>query len=127
MAIHTVWDDRERTMIRMEFETEWTVAELEAAVLAVDTLITSVTHQVDILIDIEGAKLPKNFLDIAKTLLANPEPRDNEGNRVVVGANALVRQGYALIKKTFARQLEGREMLFVDDLDTARAMLKGMR
>lgn len=127
MAIHTMWDNREQTVIRIEFETEWTVADLEAAVLAVDTLMTSVTHQVDVLIDIEGAQLPKDFLNIAKTLLANPEPRANEGNRVVVGASALVRQGYALVKKTFARQLEGREVLFIDDLAAARATLKGMR
>lgn len=127
MAILTTWDNREQTVIRMEFETQWTVADLETAALATDTLMTSVTHQVDILIDIEGAQLPKDFLNIAKTLLANPEPRPNEGNRVVVGASNLVRQGYTLLKKTFSKQLEGREVLFVDDLATARATLRGMR
>lgn len=124
MAIQTRWDNRTQTIVLIEFESEWAFADLENAVERADSLIGSVSHSVDIIIDIEGSKVPTDFLNMAKALLANPTPRANEGQRVIVGAGNWIKQGYALIKKAFGDKLQGREVLFAPDLDTARAILR---
>lgn len=127
MAINTKWDDAKQTRVHVEFESSWTWAELDDALAAIDRLILSVTHPVDIIIDLEGSSIPKDFLNAAKNLLANPERRDNEGNRVVVGASDFMRTAYQTLKGAFGKQLTGREVLFANDLSHARTMLFSMR
>lgn len=127
MAILTVWDNRKKTAVRLEFETEWTLTDLEGAIQKADDLIGSVEHTVDIIIDIEGANLPKDFMNMAQNLLASGDPRPNEGRRIVVGANSMVKNGYKTLQKSFTDQLEGREVLFGADLMDARAILRSLR
>src|SRR5215207_6425768 len=127
MAITTLWDDSNKTRIRMEFETSWTWADLENAISKTDEFIASVAHSVDIIIDLEGSSLPKDFMNAAKNLLGNPEPRANEGYRVVVGINNMMQTAYQAIQKAFGDKLAGREVLFAQDLSQARSMLYSMR
>jgi hypothetical protein len=128
MAINVRWDNRDKTVVLMEFESEWAFADLESSIQSVDTYIGTVSHTVDVIIDVEGTKIPKDYMSIVKALLApDAEARANEGRRVVVGASNLIRQGYQLIQKTFSNKLEGREMLFADDVEMARSILRGMR
>ena len=127
MAINTKWDDAKQTRVHVEFETNWTWAELDDALAAIDRLILSVNHTVDIIIDLEGSKIPKDFLTAAKNILANPERRDNEGNRVVIGASDFMRSAYQTLKGAFGSKLVGREVLFANDLSHARSMLFSMR
>lgn len=127
MGIVTTWDNRDKTTVRMEFESEWTWQDLESAIQATDTYISSVPHQVDVIVDIEGANLPKDFMSAAKNLLANPQPRSNEGLRVVVGAGSVVKSAYSTIQKMFGEKVEGREVLFAANLPEARGMLKTRR
>lgn len=127
MAIQVMWDTADKQAIRLEFETQWTFAELEDAITETDRFIGSVPHQVDVIIDVEGSNMPRDFMNMAKSLLANPEPRANEGARVIVGASKVVRTGYAAIKKAFGDRLEGRDIMFADTLGDARVMLRGQR
>jgi hypothetical protein len=127
MAILITWDDSAKTRIRLEFESQWTWNELEEAISETDSFIGSVTHPVDIIIDVEGSNLPKDFMSAAKNLLANPEPRDNEGRRVVIGLNGVMQKAYQAIQKAFSHKLVGREILFAQDLSQARSMLYSMR
>ncbi len=127
MGILTTWDDKAQTRVLIEFETTWTWDELEAAIEVVDGMIGSVSHQVDIMIDVEGSSLPKDFLSAAKNLLANPESRPNEGSRVVIGASKVIRGAYQTLQKTFGEKLVGREIVFAEDLPQARSLLYSMR
>ena len=127
MAIAIIWDDSAKTRVLMEFETSWTWDDLENAIGKTDELIASVTHYVDVIIDLEGSTLPKDFMNAAKNLLANPTPRDNEGYRVVVGINNVMQKAYQAIHKAFGDKLAGREILFAQDLSQARSMLYSMR
>jgi hypothetical protein len=127
MSITTLWDDSNKTRVRMEFETSWTWADLEKAISKTDEFIASVAHNVDIIIDLEGSTLPKDFMNAAKNLLGNPEPRANEGYRVVVGVNNVMQTAYQAIQKAFGDKLAGREVLFAQDLSHARSMLYSMR
>ncbi|MCA9914490.1 MAG: hypothetical protein KC496_14150, partial [Anaerolineae bacterium] len=126
-GILTTWDDTARTRVLIEFETSWTWDELESAIEAVDQMIGSVTHQVDVMIDVEGSTLPKDFLSAAKNLLANPEGRPNEGSRVVIGAGKVIRTAYQTLQKTFGEKLVGREIVFAEDIPQARSLLYSMR
>lgn len=126
MAIVTRWDNKKKTVILLEFESEWNWEELEAAVHKADGLIGSVEHYVDLIIDLEGATIPRDVLTAAKTLLASGEARPNEGARVVVGANGALKTIYQTLQKTFNNAVEGREVLFAPSLADARAILRGM-
>lgn len=127
MGILTTWDDTAKTRVLIEFETSWTWDELEAAIEVADQMIASVTHQVDLMIDVEGSTLPKDFLNAAKNLLANPEGRPNEGSRVVIGAGKVIRTAYQTLQKTFGEKLVGREIVFAEDIPQARSLLYSMR
>lgn len=123
MAIVTRWDNKKKTIILLEFESEWSWTDLEEAVQKTDTLIGSVEHYVDLIIDLEGTAIPKDFLNGAKSLLDSGEARPNEGARIVVGASSIIRTGYQLIQKTFNTVVDGREILFAPNLSDARAII----
>jgi len=126
MAIVTRWDNKKKTIVMLEFESEWTWDELEQAVQKADLLIGSVEHFVDLIIDLEGTSIPKDVLNAAKTLLASGSARPNEGARVVVGANGAMRTIYQTLQKTLGNTVEGREVLFAPSLPDARAIIRGL-
>lgn len=129
MAIITKWDDTNKTRVLIEFETSWSWDELDTALEATDNLLAGVPHIVDIIIDLEGSEIPKDYVKAAQKLLTHPntDMRPNEGNRVVVGANKWMRTAYQTLAKTFSKQLNGREVLFANDLSHARGMIYSMR
>ena len=110
----------------MEFESEWSWNDLEEAVQKADALIVSVEHFVDLIIDLEGASIPKDIMNAAKALLSSGEARPNEGARVVVGANGAMKTIYQGIQKAFGTQVEGREILFAPSVTDARAIIRGL-
>ncbi|MGB7339343.1 MAG: hypothetical protein WBC91_10665 [Phototrophicaceae bacterium] len=129
MAIIAKWDDSNQTRVLLEFETTWTWDEFDQALERTDNLLATVSHTVDIIIDLEGAEIPNDYLKAAQRLLTDPSMgmRPNEGHRVVVGANKWIRTAYNTLQKTFSKQLQGREILFANDLSQARGMLYSMR
>ena len=126
MAIVTRWDNKQKSAILLEFESEWTRADLEAAVKKSDQLIGSVDQVVHLIIDLEGTSMPSDILSVARDLLSAGEARPNEGARVVVGANGAIRTGYQMLQKTLLSAVVGREVLFAASLADARAILRGM-
>ena len=126
MAIVTRWDNKKKSVILLEFESEWTWEELEEAVEKADKLIGSVEQFVDLIIDLEGTSIPRDIFTAAKTLLASGEARPNEGARVVVGANGAIKTIYQTIQKTFNNAVEGREVLFAPNMADARAIVRGL-
>lgn len=126
MAIVTRWDNKQKSAIILEFESEWTRADLEAAVQKTDQLIGSVDQVVHLIIDLEGTSIPSDILSLARDLLSAGEARPNEGARVVVGANGTIRTAYQMLQKTLLSAVEGREVLFAASLADARAILRGL-
>jgi len=126
MAIITRWDNKKKTVVLLEFESEWSWTELEDAVQKADSLIGSVEHFVDLIIDLEGTSIPKDIVNAAKTLLSSGEARPNEGSRVVVGANGAMKTIYQAIQKTVSTAAEGREILFAPSITDARAIIRGL-
>jgi hypothetical protein len=125
MAIITRWDNKKKSVVLLEFESEWSWGELEEAVQKADALIGSVENFVDLIIDLEGTSIPKDIMNAAKTLLASGEARPNEGARVVVGANGAMKTIYQAVQKTVSSASE-REILFAPSISDARAIIRGL-
>ena len=126
MAIVTRWDNKKKTVVLLEFESEWSWTDLEDAILKADELIGSVEHFVDLIIDLEGAAIPRDIMSGAKNLLATGDARPTDGSRVVVGANGALRTIYQTIQKTFNSDMQDREVLFASTLADARAIIRGL-
>ena len=126
MTIITRWDNKKKSVVLLEFESEWSWIELEEAVQKADSLIGSVENFVDLIIDLEGTSIPKDIVNAAKTLLASGEARPNEGARVVVGANGAMKTIYQAIQKTVSSTSSGREILFAPSISDARAIIRGL-
>ena len=62
MAIVTRWDNKKKSVILLEFESEWSWDELEEAVQKADRLIGSVEHRVDLIIDLGRHDDPARYL-----------------------------------------------------------------
>ena len=128
MGIHTAWQDDSQSTIYMQFEPEWNWEDLYAALEQADTLLVSVPHRVDLIIDLrDGLRIPGDFKTIARDLLANPEPRPNEGTKVVIGANGFMKMLYNGMRKLYAHKLGERGLLFAGSLEEAAAMIAQSR
>lgn len=129
MGIFTRWMDSQQNIILIEFDTEWTWDDVHVAVEKADTMIGSVTHRVDLIIDmVDSTTVPKDFLNFAKELLnSEHDPRPNEGARVIVGASKAIRTAYNTLVKTFGNRIEGRGVHFAKDVQDARAIVMGLR
>lgn len=122
MGIQVSWADNQTLLI--EFQPGWNWDDLYAAVGTADQLITSVAHRVNMVIDIRQAGgLPRDFLNVAGDLLNQGSARDNEGEKIVVGANWLIRTAYQGFLTVYGHKVEGRPLRFASNLDEAQAML----
>jgi len=109
----------------MQFENDWTWDNLYEAIQAVDDLLVSAPHRVDLIVDVrEGLRIPGDFKAIARDLLANPAPRPNEGTKVIVGANGFMRLLYNGVRKIYAHRLGERRLLFTDTVEEAQALIR---
>lgn len=125
MAIELQWIDQQQTLILLEFKRGWTWAELYDAVREADQQIGSVPHTVHLLLDLTNAgRPPFDFMQVAGELFASGDARHNEGLRIVVGANWLLRSAYNTLSKLYGSKLAERPILFADTLNEARALLR---
>lgn len=126
MGIQVSWDDSQTLLIT--FQSGWTWDELFAAVEQADKFIVSVPHRVNMMIDIRQAGgLPRDFLSKAGDLLNQGEARANEGEKVVVGANWLIRTAYQGFLSLYGHRVEGRPLQFASSPEEARALLNHER
>jgi hypothetical protein len=123
MSIDVDWMDGTRQAVRLTFQPGWTWQGLYAAISAADGLIGSVTHPVDLLIDLRQAgRLPGDFMQMAGKVFASGEARSNEGRRIVVGAGPILRAAYGAFLK-INRRAAKRSLIFAGSLADAQAVL----
>jgi hypothetical protein len=124
MSITTAWGNPEYTVIHLTFQRGWTWTELKAAVAQADSLIISVAHTVDLLIDIrEAGGIPRDFLSAAGELFSNGDARSNEGRKIVVGAGVLIRTAYNGLMNVYGHRMKDRPFVFAADWSQAQALL----
>ena len=123
MSIDVQWHDETRRAVTLTFHAGWTWQGLYAAITAADALIASVTHRVDLLIDLRQAgRLPGDFMQAAGEVFASGEARANEGRRIVVGAGPVLRAAYGAFLKLNRKAAE-RPLIFAASPADAQAAL----
>ena len=124
MKIEVAWDNNDHRIVRIAFQRGWTWQDLQQAVERADQLIISKVHTVHLVIDIQNAGgIPGDFISRAGELFAQGDARSNEGQKIVIGAGALIRMAYKGFLKIYGSKLEGRPFTFADNLEAARALL----
>lgn len=123
MAITLAWDETDNRIIHVNVDGDWTWDMMESALNEAIGMMDSVNHRVHYIIDIRTGRL-----DLASALkqaqqAATPETHHNEGVKVVVGANMMIRTLYGAYRKMIQRMGKDQEFLFADTIDEARAMI----
>lgn len=125
MRVNVDWHDADKTLIHIQLLQGWTWDEVRNALRQVDDMIVSVLHPVNVLIDLrQGGGIPKNFLSVAGDLLDQGEARPNEGGKVVIGANFLVKTAYRGFQSLYKNKLQNRPIHFADTIEAARQVLR---
>jgi hypothetical protein len=123
MAIETQWDDEQEQRIRVDVEGRWTWDELHSALERTIEMMDRVPHKVDFIIDVSRSRFIPGGAAQAADNVATSETHRNEGMKVVVGANALIRiayEAYRRINRSFGKNQEFR---FAKTPDEARAFI----
>jgi hypothetical protein len=122
MGIQVSWANAQTVLIT--FQPGWVWDELYASVGEADRMIVNAEGTVHLIIDIRKAGgIPRDFLNVAGDLLNQGSARDNVGEKVVVGANWLIRTAYQGFLSVYGHRMEGRPLRFASNLDEAQAML----
>lgn len=123
MSIQVDW--LQPAIIHIRFQRGWSWQDLHKAIQQADTFIGSVSHTVHIIIDVSaGGRLPRDFIRAAGDIFAQGEARANEGQRVVVGANGLIRAAYGGLQRVYGHKLNGRPFLFASSVADAHMLLQ---
>lgn len=113
------------SIVLLQFRPGWSWDDLYTAIKEADALISSADHTVHLVIDLSRAgRIPGDFLRVAGDVFASGEARANEGQRLVVGAGALIRAGYSTLAHVYGGSLRARPFRFVNSLAEAYALLE---
>lgn len=123
MPIQAQWDDDQKQLIRVEVEGRWSWDELQSALEHTITMMDSVAHKVDFIIDVSRSSLIPGGATQAARSVATPETHRNEGMKVIVGANALMRIGYEAYRQINRSLGKTQEFHFAKTLDQARSLI----
>lgn len=123
MAIQTQWDDEQKQVIRVEVEGRWSWDELQSALERTIEMMDSVPHKVDFIIDVSRSSLIPGGATQAAQNVATPETHRNEGVKVIVGANPLMRIAYEAYRRINKSLGKNQEFHFAKTRDEARAFI----
>jgi hypothetical protein len=124
MPIQVYWEDTERTIVRYDFQGVWTWDDLYGVYYQAIAMETSVTHRVDIILDMRsGSRIPANALLHIKNL-SEKQP-SNVGLSIFVTSNAFIISMYNMAIKVYGKI--AYYFRLVNTLDAAHAMIDTAR
>lgn len=123
MAINLAWDELDNQIMRVHVSGNWTWDQMETALEQAIGMMDSVDHKVHFIIDIREGQLDLGSALAQAQKAATPETHPNEGIKVVVGANFMIRTLYSAYKTMMERLGKQQEFLFADTPEAARAMI----
>ncbi len=124
MSVRIDWDDDRQQILRVTVEGRWAWDDLDAALRDAIALMDSVDHKVHFIIDIRSSQFNAGSALGQVQKAATPESHRNEGVKVVVGANRMVRMLYGAYRKVTQAMGKDQEFLFADSLDSARRLIR---
>lgn len=117
--IDMYWADETRTRIDIKLKRGWNWNDLRQSVETADTMIGSVEHTVNLLIDIrEAGGLPTDFLQVAGDLLGGGDPRPNQGETLILGANWILKTAYQAVLRLYGAEMQKRPLRFVESMNS---------
>jgi hypothetical protein len=120
MSIQIAWDDDRHQIILVTVEGGFAWEELDAALSRTLGMMDTVNHKVHFIIDIRRAKInPGSALGQAQKA-ATPDTHRNEGMKLVVGANPIVKMLYNAYRKIVHSMGKEQEFLFAKSIEAAR-------
>ena len=124
MGVQVCWDNPEQTILRYDFEGQWTWDEFHTAAGEAFAMTTSVPHVVDTISYFhKGTLLPANALYHFRQVMVNAPP--NRGLNAIVGGTNLVRTTVYLFMKIYV--ILARRLLLCGSLEDARSVLTRRR
>lgn len=127
MPITITWEDDSRQIIRGDVNGRWSFDEMQDALRQTIAMMDSVPHKVDFIIDVSRSQLIPGGATQAAQSVATPETHRNEGLKIVVGANALVRLGYEAYRRINRSLGKDQEFLFARSIEEAHAIIARAR
>jgi hypothetical protein len=123
MPIEALWDDEDRTAVRLVYGSTWSVRDFEEAYRQTREMMDSVPYPVDVITDVRGTSmLPSDGL-LGVVRIIQKASAVNTGSVVIVGASAILK-AMALVQ---LRVLKEYKADYVDTLEEARALLANRR
>lgn len=123
MAVKIVWDNDDKTVIRMEYTGRWKWEELYAATTQSHEMMDTVQHKVDFVHEwVRGAHVPANALVHSKNLIEKRHP--NVGIVVLVWSNPLLKATWTAFSKVYSTLVKQYTFIFASSIEEARAMLQ---
>jgi hypothetical protein len=121
MGIQVCWDNPEQTILRYDFEGQWTWEEFRAAATEAFAMTVSVPHVVDTITYFhKGTLLPANALNQFRQAMLGAPP--NRGINAIVGGTTLVRTTVYLFMKIYG--ILAQRLLLCGSLEQARSILE---
>lgn len=121
--IDVEWYTNRQDVIYMRFQMGWRWEHLKAAIQQVDQLIISRIEPIHLFIDVRQAgSIPRDLRQMVSELLASGSARPNEGHKVVIGANHLLKAAYQGLNRLHGMQK--RPLLFADTLEEAEKLTR---
>lgn len=124
MSIAIKWLNPQRTALVMTFTAPWTWAEFEEVSLRVERAFASVSHRVDLIIDMTAAgEIPDSALDRLRNSYA--DPTINLGDYIFVGAGDDFKAILAVADRYYTAlggSLDYRFMTTLDELNPVHGL-----
>jgi hypothetical protein len=125
MGIEVSWDNEERTIIRHTYQGEWTWEEFLAALEKSNTMLDSVNHLVDCIVDMTNSRQILTSSTTSYHKIAAYSQHPNWGVSVLVTKSFLVQTFAGVFTKLYPKF--GRKILFASSEEEAYARLAERR
>jgi hypothetical protein len=120
MGIQVNWDNAQHTVIREDYDPDWTWRDFEQAVADRKALLARHPHQIDVIISMMGQNdLPPNAM--TRFRQAGESMPRNLGMTVIVGGGMITKFMIGTFSRIYPELNE--RFKIVDSLDEARAFL----
>lgn len=119
MKINVAWDNDEKTILYYQFEKGWSWNDLREIFSEGYTMLDSVDHRVDVIMDFSEASMfaPSGAINQARHVSNNPR-HENIGLTVLVGSN-FVSSIFNMFKKIASNSTAKWEVAFARKLEEA--------
>jgi hypothetical protein len=126
MSIEVDWNSAAQTAVVVTYERPWNWSEFEAATTRVDTLIASVAHTVDIILDIRHAGFPPAGA-VAKFREVTTIRHENSGKVIMVGLPMMIKGILDIMQVIYRGQYTAPDFIFALSIEHAHQIVADSR